>query len=97
MDSLEFRKEIPGYMLRHKVKSGVTGWAQINGLRGDTSIKKRIDCDLYYIKLMSRRNQMIKAFDLHSEYELTSVVDLSSYLKGMEILKKYKIDFSMTD
>jgi exopolysaccharide biosynthesis polyprenyl glycosylphosphotransferase len=46
----EFRKEIPGYMLRHKVKSGVTGWAQINGLRGDTSIKKRIDCDLYYIK-----------------------------------------------
>lgn len=45
-----FRSQIPGYMLRHKVKAGITGWAQVNGLRGDTSLQKRIDYDLYYIK-----------------------------------------------
>jgi Undecaprenyl-phosphate glucose phosphotransferase len=45
-----FRKEIPRYHLRHMVKAGVTGWAQINGLRGDTSIRERIDYDLYYIE-----------------------------------------------
>ena len=46
----KFREEIPAYMLRHKVKAGMTGWAQINGWRGDTSIENRIECDLYYIK-----------------------------------------------
>ncbi len=46
----QFRHEIPHYMLRHKVKAGLTGWAQVNGWRGNTSIKNRIDCDLYYIK-----------------------------------------------
>ena len=46
----EFRKDIPGYMLRHKVKTGITGWAQVNGWRGSTSIEKRIECDLYYIQ-----------------------------------------------
>ncbi len=46
----EFRKSIPNYMIRHKFKSGLTGWAQIQGWRGDTSIKKRIECDLWYIK-----------------------------------------------
>jgi len=46
----EFRKEIPGYMIRHKFKAGVTGWAQVNGWRGDTSIEERIKCDLWYIK-----------------------------------------------
>ncbi|MBW8190588.1 undecaprenyl-phosphate glucose phosphotransferase [Neiella marina] len=46
----QFRKEIPYYMLRHKMKSGITGWAQINGWRGDTSISKRIECDIWYIK-----------------------------------------------
>lgn len=45
----KFRNEIPAYMLRHKMKSGITGWAQINGWRGDTSIQKRVECDLYYI------------------------------------------------
>lgn len=45
-----FRKEIPGYMLRHKVKTGITGWAQINGWRGNTSLEKRIQCDLWYIQ-----------------------------------------------
>jgi Undecaprenyl-phosphate glucose phosphotransferase len=45
-----FRREIPGYMLRHKVKSGITGWAQVNGWRGDTSIVERTQCDLYYIR-----------------------------------------------
>lgn len=46
----EFRKKIPGYMLRHKMKSGITGWAQVNGWRGNTSLEKRIECDLYYIE-----------------------------------------------
>ena len=46
----EFRRQIPRYQLRHKVKAGITGWAQINGLRGQTSIEKRIEYDLYYIE-----------------------------------------------
>ncbi|MBL8879808.1 MAG: undecaprenyl-phosphate glucose phosphotransferase [Phycisphaerales bacterium] len=45
-----FKHEIPRYMLRHKIKAGMTGYAQIKGLRGDTSLKKRIQCDLYYIR-----------------------------------------------
>ena len=49
----EFRRRVPGYMLRHKVKAGITGWAQINGWRGDTSIEKRIEYDLYYIERWS--------------------------------------------
>jgi Undecaprenyl-phosphate glucose phosphotransferase len=46
----QFRKQIPHYMLRHKVKSGITGWAQVNGWRGNTSLDRRIECDLYYIQ-----------------------------------------------
>jgi len=46
----QFRRSVPGYMLRHKVKAGLTGWAQVNGWRGDTSIDRRIECDLYYIQ-----------------------------------------------
>ena len=46
----QFRDRIPQYMLRHKVKSGLTGWAQVNGWRGNTSIEKRIEYDLYYIE-----------------------------------------------
>ncbi len=46
----KFKEQLPRYMLRHKVKAGMTGWAQINGWRGDTSIEKRIECDLYYIE-----------------------------------------------
>lgn len=45
-----FRDQIPNYMLRHKVKAGITGWAQVNGWRGDTSLERRIECDLYYIR-----------------------------------------------
>ena len=37
-------------MVKHQVKPGITGWAQVNGLRGDTSIEQRIECDLYYIE-----------------------------------------------
>ncbi len=50
-----FRGEIPNYMLRHRVRSGLTGWAQIHGLRGNTSIRDRIQYDLYYIKNWSLR------------------------------------------
>jgi len=53
-----FRGSIPRYMLRHHVKAGMTGWAQVNGLRGDTPLEDRIEYDLYYIKNWSL------AFDL---------------------------------
>lgn len=46
----KFRDEIPHYMIKHQVRPGLTGWAQVNGYRGDTSIEKRIDHDLYYIE-----------------------------------------------
>jgi len=46
----EFRKSIPHYMLRHKIKAGMTGWAQIHGWRGNSSLEKRIECDIYYIE-----------------------------------------------
>ena len=46
----KFKEEIPRYMIKHQVRPGMTGWAQINGLRGDTSIRKRIEYDLYYIE-----------------------------------------------
>jgi Undecaprenyl-phosphate glucose phosphotransferase len=55
---VQFREKIPRYMLRHKVKSGLTGWAQVNGLRGNTSLEKRIEYDMYYIENWSL------AFDL---------------------------------
>lgn len=45
-----FREQLPQYMLRHKMKAGITGWAQVNGWRGNTSLQKRIECDLYYIE-----------------------------------------------
>lgn len=48
-----FRRTVPGYMLRHKVKSGVTGWAQVHGLRGNTSLEKRIEYDIEYIERWS--------------------------------------------
>jgi Undecaprenyl-phosphate glucose phosphotransferase len=46
----QFKHRIPQYMLRHKVKAGITGWAQVNGWRGNTSLEKRIEYDLYYIE-----------------------------------------------
>jgi lipopolysaccharide/colanic/teichoic acid biosynthesis glycosyltransferase len=54
----QFRTRIPRYMLRHHVKAGMTGWAQVNGLRGDTPLDRRVEYDLYYIKNWSL------AFDL---------------------------------
>ena len=51
----QFKHRIPSYMLRHKVKAGLTGWAQVNGWRGNTSIEKRIEYDLYYIENWSVR------------------------------------------
>ncbi len=54
----QFKKEIPRYMQKHLVKAGITGWAQVNGWRGNTSLEKRIEYDLYYIENWSL------AFDL---------------------------------
>ena len=46
----QFRRDIPGYMQKHLVKAGITGWAQINDFRGDSDLRGRIECDLYYIE-----------------------------------------------
>jgi len=46
----KFKEEIPRYMVKHQVRPGLTGWAQVNGLRGDTSIRRRIEYDIYYIE-----------------------------------------------
>ena len=45
-----FKEDIPRYMARHSIRSGITGWAQVNGLRGNTSIEERTKYDLYYIE-----------------------------------------------
>ncbi len=45
----KFRRQIPCYTQRHQVKAGITGWAQVNGWRGNTSLRRRVECDLYYI------------------------------------------------
>jgi len=45
-----FRRDVPGYMKRHALKPGITGWAQVCGWRGDTSIRKRVEHDLYYLQ-----------------------------------------------
>ena len=49
----QFKHRIPQYMLRHKVKAGITGWAQVNGWRGDSSLERRLECDLYYVNHQS--------------------------------------------
>lgn len=54
----QFKNEIPGYMQKHMMKAGITGWAQVNGWRGDTDLQKRVEYDLYYIEHWSL------AFDL---------------------------------
>ena len=46
----QFKEEIPDYMKKHMVKAGITGWAQVNGFRGNTDLKKRIEYDLFYIE-----------------------------------------------
>lgn len=46
----QFKEEIPRYMVKHQVRPGITGWAQISGYRGDTSIKRRIEHDIFYIE-----------------------------------------------
>lgn len=46
----QFKEEVPLYMVKHQVRPGITGWAQVNGFRGDTSIPERIRHDIYYIE-----------------------------------------------
>jgi putative colanic acid biosynthesis UDP-glucose lipid carrier transferase len=46
----QFKHKIPQYMLRHKVKSGITGWAQVHGWRGNTSLHERVEHDIHYIQ-----------------------------------------------
>ena len=49
----EFRKKFPGYMLRHKMKGGMTGWAQVNGCRGNTPVENRLENDIAYLRRWS--------------------------------------------
>ena len=60
-----FKEEVPLYMVKHQVRPGITGWAQVNGLRGDTSIKERIEHDLYYIEHWDALLDIKILFDLH--------------------------------
>jgi lipopolysaccharide/colanic/teichoic acid biosynthesis glycosyltransferase len=46
----QFKKDVPKYMVKHQVRPGITGWAQIHGCRGDTSIKRRIQYDIEYVE-----------------------------------------------
>lgn len=69
----DFRKKIPRYMQRHKVKAGMTGWAQVNDWRGNTSIDKRIEYDLYYIEHWS------PAFDLKILFQTVGRVFFSKH------------------
>jgi lipopolysaccharide/colanic/teichoic acid biosynthesis glycosyltransferase len=50
-----FKSELPDYAMRHRLQVGITGWAQVNGWRGDTSIRERVECDLYYLRHWSLR------------------------------------------
>lgn len=58
----KFKGEIPRYMKKHMMKAGITGWAQVNGLRGDTDLRKRIEYDLFYIKNWSPLFDLVIAF-----------------------------------
>ena len=60
----KFKEEIPRYMIKHQVRPGLTGWAQVNGYRGDTSITKRIEHDLYYIENWSLGLILRLCFDI---------------------------------
>ena len=73
-----FQKEIPDYFRRHRLKSGITGWAQVNGLKGDTSIKERVRFDIFYIenwsfwfdiKIIIKTVYMIISETLRGKYE----------------------------
>jgi Undecaprenyl-phosphate glucose phosphotransferase len=56
--AMHFQRKVPQYMIRHQVKTGITGWAQVNGFRGDTSISKRVEYDLFYIENWSFKFDM---------------------------------------
>ena len=55
----QFKEEVPLYMVKHQVRPGMTGWAQVNGWRGDTSIEKRIEFDVWYIENWSIRLDLL--------------------------------------
>ena len=60
-----FKEDIPLYMVKHQVRPGITGWAQVNDLRGDTSIKERIEHDIYYIENWSLLSSILLVVDPH--------------------------------
>ena len=73
----KFKQSIPRYMLRHRVKTGMTGWAQVHGLRGNTPLDKRIEFDIYYIQNWTFRLDLeiifrtILKFQFHRQEHLT--------------------------
>ena len=58
----KFKEEIPRYMIKHQVRPGLTGWAQVNGYRGDTSIRKRIEYDLFITLRTGRSDSILRSF-----------------------------------
>ena len=74
----EFKKEIPDYMQKHLVKAGITGWAQVNGWRGDTDLNTRIEYDIYYIENWSI------LFDLKI-IAMTFITNIMSYVIIIDI------------
>ena len=71
----EFRHHIPRYMERHREKAGFTGWAQVNGLRGGTSIEERTEYDLYYIENWS----LLFDFNIMARTVLGFMLDPNAY------------------
>jgi len=76
----QFEKDVPRYMQRHRAKAGMTGWAQVNGLRGDTSIEERVQYDLYYIENWSM------GFDI--KIMILTAVDILKEIPG--VIKRLK-------
>ena len=63
----KFKEEIPQYLERHRVKTGVTGWAQVNGLRGNTPLEDRVEYDIYYIENWSLLFDIVIIFKTFKE------------------------------
>mgnify|MGYP000125662301 CR=1 FL=1 len=77
----KFKEEIPRYMIKHQVRPGLTGWAQVNGYRGDTSIRKRIECDLYYIE----------NWTLGLDFKIILLTFLKGFINKKRILRRRRI------
>ena len=92
----KFKEEIPRYMIKHQVRPGITGWAQVNGFRGDTSIRSRIEHDLYYIEnwMCIRDSLNIFNFDHNHRHILLTKKWNPAYSQGSILLYLSLVLFS---